>query len=665
MQNMQKEIEETGHKEKELFDKFMCYCANNNGALAKSIEDGKARIDELSAKLKEAGASKVQNQQDLAQHKKDRDGAAADLSEATALRDKESAEFAGTKANLESNIKAMAGAIQALEKGMGGASLLQSPVGDRLKHIAESYAFDDESDRRHLVSFLEQNGDYVPQSDQIVGILKNIMDTTVADLKAAVKDEDSAVAGFAELKKSKQEEMTVATQAIETKQTRAGELAVSVAQMTDDVEDTTHAVEEDEKFANQLETQCGSKEKEWAEREKLRSQEIAAISDAIGILNDDDALDLFKKAMPSSLVEVKAGFLQRSGTPASRILKAQAILSQTAAASQNRGTLRLLLFTLSSKMKMQAKRQAHAQSTHMDSGNVTEMIDEMVTIEGQEQMSDDKKQPWCNGEFDKSDREEHAEKVEIGHLDAQIAEEADAIEALNAEITELKAEIMGLDKAVAEATEQRKEEHEDYAEEHQLASTAIELVGKAKNRLNKFYNPVLYKAAPVKKEMTMEEKIIDAGTFVQLRRSFAEPAPAPETFGAYEKSTAKSAGVLGLMDMIVKELEDDMKEAEYSEKTAQKDYEELMTDSAATRSEKAKGIADKEGAKAAVSSKKLQAREKETADFKDVDSIQKYRNVLHGDCDFILENYDARKEARTKEIESLKHAKAMLAGAHM
>merc|ERR1719243_110555 len=135
MQNMQKEIEETGHKEKELFDKFMCYCANNNGALAKSIEDGKARIDELSAKLKEAGASKVQNQQDLAQHKKDRDGAAADLSEATALRDKESAEFAGTKANLESNIKAMAGAIQALEKGMGDASLLQSPVGDRLKHI--------------------------------------------------------------------------------------------------------------------------------------------------------------------------------------------------------------------------------------------------------------------------------------------------------------------------------------------------------------------------------------------------------------------------------------------------------------------------------------------------------------------------------------------------
>merc|ERR550514_1909107 len=179
--------------------------------------------------------------------------------------------------------------------------------------------------------------------------------------------------------------------------------------------------------------------------------------------------------------------------------------------------------------------------------------------------------------------------------------------------------------AVAEATEEGEEEHEDYVEELQLTSTAIELVKKAKNRLNKFYNPVLYKAAPVKKEMTMEEKIIDAGTFAQLSRSFAEPAPAPETFGAYEKSTAKSKGVLGLMDMIVKELEDDMKQAEYEEKTSQKDYEELMTESAETREKQVKGITDKEAAKAELSKKKVDDTEKEKGDFVDVDTIDKYQ----------------------------------------
>merc|ERR1719243_303707 len=65
MQNMQKEIEETGAKEKELFDKFMCYCSNNNGALAKSIADGKAAIEELEAKAKSEAADKSQTEQEL------------------------------------------------------------------------------------------------------------------------------------------------------------------------------------------------------------------------------------------------------------------------------------------------------------------------------------------------------------------------------------------------------------------------------------------------------------------------------------------------------------------------------------------------------------------------------------------------------------------------
>merc|ERR1719506_3140556 len=166
---------------------------------------------------------------------------------------------------------------------------------------------------------------------------------------------------------------------------------------------------------------------------------------------------------------------------------------------------------------------------------------------------------------------------------------------------------MELDKAVAEATEQRKDEHEDYVEGIQLTSTAVELVKKAKNRLNKFYNPVLYKAAPV------EEKILDAGGFLAQRREVSEmhrriavaPPPPPETFGSYEKSSEKSTGVLGLMDMIVKELEADMKDGEYEEKTAQKDYQELMSDFAGTREGKIRSITDKEAGKTQIQQKKL------------------------------------------------------------
>merc|ERR1719191_2643367 len=114
-----------------------------------------------------------------------------------------------------------------------------------------------------------------------------MLETMEKDLKTATADEEQAVTGFASLKASKEAELEAATTAIETTQTRAGELAVSVVQVADDIEDTTNEVADSEKFAKTLEEQCGVKEKEWAAREKLRAEEIAAISDAIGMLNDD------------------------------------------------------------------------------------------------------------------------------------------------------------------------------------------------------------------------------------------------------------------------------------------------------------------------------------------------------------------------------------------
>merc|ERR1719160_1950414 len=115
----------------------------------------------------------------------------------------------------------------------------------------------------------------------------------------------------------------------------------------------------------------------------------------------------------------------------------------------------------------------------------------------------------------------------------------------------------------------------------QMNEAAMGLVEKAKNRMQKFYNPTLYKAPP-KKEMSMEEKIISAGSFVQVRSHVAPPPP-PETFSGGVQKSGKSAGVIGMMDNIIKDLDSDSKDSEYEEKTAQKDYAELMADSPATR----------------------------------------------------------------------------------
>merc|ERR1719171_1224964 len=195
-----------------------------------------------------------------------------------------------------------------------------------------------------------------------------------------------------------------------------------------------------------------------------------------------------------------------------------------------------------------------------------------------------------------------------------------------------------------------------------MNEAAMGLVEKAKNRLNKFYNPTLYKAPP-KKEMSMEEKIMQAGSFAQLRSDVAPPPP-PETFeGGYQKKGEKSAGVIGLMDMIMKDLGNDMKDAEYEEKTAQKDYAELMADSQASRAGDTKSLTGKTSSKAEIEGKLQTSKETRAATAQDLKLVATTIQDLHASCDFILQNYDLRKEARGNEVESLKNAKAVLAGA--
>merc|ERR1719263_1929936 len=120
---------------------------------------------------------------------------------------------------------------------------------------------------------------------------------------------------------------------------------------------------------------------------------------------------------------------------------------------------------------------------------------------------------------------------------------------------------------------------------------------------------------------------------------------------------------MALMDSIAKDLAASLSDIEHEEKTAQKDYVTLMADCQASRAQDMKSITDKEAAKAELTAKKVTAKSRDMMDLKDLELISKYVTQLHGDCDFILENYDIRKSARVAEVESLKSAKAILAGA--
>merc|ERR1719487_2117898 len=633
-----------------MYDKFMCYCDGNTGEMAKSVEEAAQRITELKAKLESSIAEKDQLDQELIAHKQDREAANQDLAKATAIREKEHAEYLELTSESKENLDAMTSAIAALEKGMGGG-FLQSKTSlmDRLHKILNSAQCLDTYQRSTVTSFLAgtQNpfGDYHSQSGEIVGILKTMKDEMDASLNGAVSDEEKAAAGYAELAAAKKEEISAAGAAIESKTQRSGTLAVTITTTKGDIKDTTNEMTDTEAFLANLKVECAEKKKEWSVRCQIRAEEVAAISEAIKVLNDDDALDLFKKTL--SLNQGPAGsqlwFIQQHEAQHNR---AQQALQQLQSSKVDQKNLQVQF----------PENALNAKS--VDFSKVIKMVEEMETVLKEEQASDDSQKSFCNKDIASSEQEQKDTEEEIASSAALIEECKEASAATADEIALLQKEIKELDLAVAEATEQRKEEHGEYIQFMEENNAAVQLLEKAKNKLSKFYRPTQYKA-----ETTAAPIVLSQLSFVQLSHKEAPPPP-PETWGAYKKKDGKSNGAMALLNRLSKDLQDGIADAEHDEKTSQKDYETLMSDSQTSRAQKAESITEKEASKADLDLKVENASEKKTSLEQDLLNIKDYLSKLHAQCDFLTENYDMRKTARETELESLANAKAVLSGAN-
>merc|ERR1719235_917032 len=201
---------------------------------------------ELKSKLAAEKAEKSQLDQELIQHKKDREAAKGDLSTATSIREKEHAEFVESTGDAKANVDALTGAIAALEKGMGKSFIQQNKdTVARVVKVVKAATSVDDYEKTEIMGLLQgkQNpfGDYSAASGEIVGMLKAMKDEMEKDLNGAVGDEETAAKAFEELAAAKKDEIAAAS---ESKTVRSGDLAVSVTTTADDIEDTTAEMKE-------------------------------------------------------------------------------------------------------------------------------------------------------------------------------------------------------------------------------------------------------------------------------------------------------------------------------------------------------------------------------------------------------------------------------------
>merc|ERR1719460_1215400 len=314
-----------------------------------------------------------------------------------------------------------------------------------------------------------------------------MIDTMKADLASSTSTENAAIKAFGELIAAKEKEVAALSKAIEEKMVRVGKLQVDIVEMKEDLDDTSKALLEDKKFLADLNKNCKTKAAEHEERCKVRNEELLALADTVKMLNDDDALELFKKTLPGASV-----LLQTKVT-------SEEVRKEALQALSGQHGVQLDLISLALRGKK------------VNFDKVIKMVDDMVALLKKEQQDDDDKKEMCEMQLDKAEDDLKVLETTIADLEKSLADGKEEIATLTDEIAALTKGLEVLDKQVEEAMVNRREENEDYQSLMANNGAALEIIGMAKNRLNKFYNPAL----------------VPAASFIQVHMHTDKEAPAP------------------------------------------------------------------------------------------------------------------------------------------
>merc|ERR1719311_195179 len=323
-------------------------------------------------------------------------------------------------------------------------------------------------DPRRELSLLQQSAaakSQAPQSGAILGILKQMKETFETNMETGKKEESQAVDDYASLKDTKTAELKAANDKIFTKTEELAKAKETAATSKESLEDTTNTLDADTKFLSNLKVQCANIDNDWEIRSKVRSEEIAAVGETIGILTDDDARDTMSAA---------GTFMQLRAQSKREVLQRESAADFLAKRGKELHSPRI------SYLSTRLRNDAFAK--------VKESIDGMVVQLGHEQEDEVATKDGCVSDFNTNDKQTterngHKEDVEV-----EIEELLTEVKKLNEEEAKLAAAIADAQIELKKASENREQENKDFQTtvSDQRATQAI--LEKAKDRLSQFYD---------------------------------------------------------------------------------------------------------------------------------------------------------------------------------
>jgi len=563
------------------------------------------------------------------------------LQKAIKLRMKEMSEFHMRETELIVAIKAAKGAIISLSKHhpdflqvQKAAKLLQQANVAQLIDSTGALSKGNAEVLREFVgqaavasSFAQVPGfkSYAPQSGQIFGILKQMKEEFEKDLAALQEGEKKAAEDFAKLKLAKETELGAEKKLQIELEAHLSEFKGKHANILLELENLLKLLADGKTFLAKLRKMCAEADAEYEARMKGRLAEIAACEDAIKILNSDEAFANFDK---TTFIQIAA-----EGQEAMKArMKVVSLLRDVASHSTNP---RIALIMTSAQLDAFEKVKAE--------------IDKMVAELTKQQAEEVEQRDWCVSEMNENERDTAAEYDKKAKLEATIADLKKEIKSLGESIEQAHADIAETQVEMGKRSDNREAENADYQQTISDQRLTQMILKKALDRLKQVY--FLQKGTPAKV----------GAAHISMSGDADDPGNGPARFTKYEKNDS-GGGVVAMIEGIIADSVKTENEAIASEQNSQYSYETFMKDSNDLIIKLTKQIADMTEARAKAKVALNMAETDLSDTMKVLEGLAATLADLHGSCDYILKNFDARQAARSAEIDALGEAKAILSG---
>jgi len=621
---------EQGKKEKNeeqvQFAAYKQFCDDTSVEKKRSITEAEETIEVLKADIEKYTADAAALTEHIAKLDDDIAVWEGDVKAATKVREIEKADYDTTHKDYSESVDALERAIGVLKKqdrDRAQASLLQvstlNLIPEDAKRTIESFLAQD-PDEGLAVSAPEANA-YESQSGGVIEMLNKLLDKFIEERTTLEKEEMNSKHAYDMLMQDLNAQIDQAnTDRDESAEEKATKLQ-NKADASGDLKDTTGTMEEDKKYLADLTATCEQKASDFESRQQLRAEEIEAVEKAIEIVSSGAVSGNADKHLPGFIQGSGSAFAQlRTSTQATQ-MKVAAFLQAKAEATGSR-VLSLLAERVESDPFAKVKK----------------MIKDLIVKLMEEANEEAEHKGWCDTELSTNEQTRKEKTTAVETLHSEIDELEASIAKLTEDITDLTTAVAELDAAVSKATNLRNEEKTKNTQTIADSQEAQTAVAQALTVLKEFY-----------------AKAAEATAFVQTRQ---EP---PETFDKPYTGMA-GGGVVGMLEVIESDFARLEADTKASEASAQKEYDEFMTDSEVDKTKKSTDIehktAKKQDEEQTLTTKKsdLEGTQKE------LDAALAYFDKLKPSCVDSGVSYEDRVARRKEEIESLQEALKILNG---